>query len=55
MVADAADGRVRVTELDSGNLLGHYLTLSKWLLGSELFVPNFQSLKVITKVTSLQG
>lgn len=54
MVADAADGRVRVTELDSGNLLGYGLD-TKWLLGSKLFVPNFQSLKVMTEVTSLQG
>lgn len=51
MIADAADGRVRVTELESGNLLGYGLCV-KWLLGSELFVPIFQSLKVMTKDTN---
>lgn len=51
MIADAADGRVRVAELESGNLLGYGL-YAKWLLGSELFIPIFQSLKVMTKDTS---
>lgn len=49
--SNTADGCVRVTELESSNLLGYELC-AKWLLSSELSVPIFQGLKVIIKDTA---
>ena len=49
--SDTADGRVRVTELESGNLLGYQLC-AKWPLSSERSVPIFHGLKVMSKDTA---
>lgn len=48
--SDTADGCDRVTELESGNLLGYRLGV-KWPPVQKLSVPIFHGLKVMTKDT----